>query len=177
MAKTETPYKAIKDEITKAKKERADILADYKNKQDGYKAKLPAAEAAANEAAKGDNPKKFGDANRALTEIKDAILFYEKKIEQLEKQPAFSDRDRDRLLREIKSEQERIEKEVIDELKPILTRAYEIARDGFRDIMDGNQLKQEIGVNGMDYLSEYFYRPDEVKRYRDALLPWRMENK
>ena len=110
-----------------------------------------------------------------MTEIKDAILFYEKKIEQLEKQPAFSDRDR--LLREIKSEQERIEKEVIDELKPILTRAYEIARDGFRDIMDGNQLKQEIGVNGMDYLSEYFYRPDEVKRYRDALLPWRMENK
>ena len=175
MAKTETPYKAVKDEITKAKNERAGILTDYKNKQDGYKAKLPAAEAAANEAAKGDNPKKFGDANRALIEIEDAILFYEKKIEQLEDQPVFSDRDR--LLREIKSEQERIEKEIIVELKPILTRAYEIARDGFRVIMDGNQLKQEIGVNGMDYLSEYFYRPDEVKKYRDTLLPWRMENK
>ena len=175
MAKTETPYKAIKDEITKAKNERVGILTDYKNKQDGYKAKLPAAEAAANEAAKGDNPKKFGDANRALTEIEDAILFYEKKIEQLENQPIFTDKDR--LLREIKSEQERIEKEVIDELKPILTRAYEIARDGFRDIMDGNLLKQELGVDGMDYLSEYFYRPDEVKRYRDMLAPWNYESK
>ena len=174
MAKTETPYKAIKDEITKAKKERADILADYKHKLDGYRAKLPAVEADANKAAQGDNPKKFGDANRALTEIKDAILFYERKIEQLDNQPVFSDRDR--LLREIKSEQERIETETLSEVVPMLTRTYEVARDGFNSIMEGNQLKDEIGVNGMDYLSEYFYRPDKVKKCRDALLPWKTEN-
>ena len=167
MAKTETPYKAIKEVIANAKKTNDDELNDLKSKLTGYEVKRPAAEAAANEAAKGNNIKKFGDANRTLTEIEDAIMFYSKKIEALEGKPVFEDAEG--ICKDIEKEQASIDADALSRIMPLLTEAYEIARDSFDVIMDGNKLKEETGVLAMNMNSRHFYRPDQLKRYRDDL--------
>ena len=102
-----------------------------------------------------------------MQEIVDAIAFYDSKIKKLEAQPVF--KDPAQIRKSIEIEQREIEKEATAKVEKMIGEAYELARDEFQAIMDGNRLKMQTGADSMNWTSPDFHRADRLKGERDAL--------